>query len=82
MSRRSKDCACAIYVIQDDRTVLSVKFDNVEDGILKRGSESKRVYVAVEDYIAEQGELFRNPVTEVGVVVWLFRHRHYKDKIF
>ena len=68
MSRRCKDCACAIHVIQDDRTVLSVKFDNVDDGFVQRGSESRRVYDAVEDFIAEQRQIYRDPVAEVGIV--------------
>ena len=66
LSRRSKDCACAVHVIHDDRRVTSVKFDSAEDGFVQRGSESKRVYGAVEDFIVEHGELFRNPVAEVG----------------
>ena len=66
MSRRCKDCACAIHVIQDDRTVLSVKFDNVDDGFVQRGIESRRVYDAVEDFIAEQRQIYRDPVAEVG----------------
>ena len=67
VSWRCKDCACAIHVIQDDRTVMSVKFDSVNGGFVKRGSENSKVYVAVEDFIVEHGELFRNPVAEVGV---------------
>ena len=62
----TKDCAIAVHVIQDDRRVASVKFDSVAGGFVRRGSATRKVYGAVEEYIEKHGEIFRNPVAEVG----------------
>ena len=69
MYSNPKDCAVAVHVIQEDRRVLSVKFDDESGGLVRRGCEARSVYGAVEDYIGNHRDTFRHPIPEVGILL-------------
>ena len=66
MCSNLKDCAVAVHVIQEDRRVLSVKFDDESGGLVRRGCEAGSVYGAVEDYIDNHRDTFQYQIPEVG----------------
>ena len=60
---RDQDAVCVIHWIKPNKTVDSVEFVEVQDGLTRKGS--KRVYKTIKDFVESKKEHFNNPVLDI-----------------